>query len=97
MATRYRLRAIWGPLISGSGAIMPLHFYVVKCFVVLFSRHYIIAEKTTCRSVSGLLVESVYFDPQGHVIPVLSRVVAGSGLLSGLALAVDAGQGDPLA
>ena len=75
---------------------MPLHFYVVKCFVVLFSRHYIIAEKTTCRSVSGLLVESVYFDPQGHVIRSLGRVGAGSSLLAGHIPAIAAGEGDPL-
>ncbi|POA53782.1 hypothetical protein C1889_18125 [Pseudomonas sp. FW507-12TSA] len=30
-----------GPLISGSEAIMPAVFWLVKCFVVLFLRHYI--------------------------------------------------------
>ncbi|AYG08552.1 hypothetical protein D7M10_16265 [Pseudomonas fluorescens] len=30
-----------GPLISGSEAIMPMLFWIVKCFVVLFLWHYI--------------------------------------------------------
>ncbi|OXS20955.1 hypothetical protein CGU36_16405 [Pseudomonas fluorescens] len=42
-----------GPLISGSEAIMPRLFSIVKCFVVLFFKHYIFS---LIRLVSQFLV-----------------------------------------
>ena len=52
---------------------------------------------TTHQSVLGLLVQRLDFDPQGHVIAALGRVALGDPLLVSLVLAIDAGQGDPLA
>ena len=46
-------RPLPGPLISGSEAIMPMLFWIVKCFVVLFFKHYIFSLR---RLISQFLV-----------------------------------------
>ena len=54
-------------------------------------------EKTTRQSVLALLVESLDFYPERHVIPALSRVGKGFSLPVGLISVADAREGDPLA